>query len=169
MASHPYAARSPQNLSLVTGLKVQLRVIGALILRELHTRYGRNNIGYLWLIGEPLMLATVISLVHMSGGSHSTSDVNPMAFALTGYCIFIIFRGIFSRSEGAIEANQPLLHHHTVTITDIVVSRSIIDAVGSSIAFVILFSIACMVGLAQPPERPLHLIAGFLFMFWWSL
>jgi capsular polysaccharide transport system permease protein len=30
-------------------LDVQRRVIGALIMRELHTRFGRDNIGYAWI------------------------------------------------------------------------------------------------------------------------
>ncbi|WP_380787646.1 ABC transporter permease [Sphingomonas sp. R86521] len=156
------------HVSLLKGVKVQLRVIGALVLRELHTRYGRSNIGYLWLIGEPLMLASVISLLHMGSDAHS-GGISPMAFTLSGYCLFCVFRGIFTRAEGAIEANQSLLHHHVVTIADIVVARAVIDAVGAALAFAILFSLVCVVGLAEPPERPLHLIAGFLFMFWWSL
>ena len=30
-------------------LTLQADVIGALVLRELHSRFGRNNVGYLWL------------------------------------------------------------------------------------------------------------------------
>ncbi len=169
MASSSSALSHPPRPSLAVGLKVQLRVIGALILRDLHTRYGRSNIGYLWLIGEPMMLAAVISLLHMNSPTHFASDINPAVFMLTGYTIFTIFRGIFNRAEGAIENNQQLLHHHTVTITDIMLARAVIDAVGSFMALVILFSLAWMVGWAQPPERPLHLMAGVGFMVWWSM
>ena len=35
------------------------RVIGALLLRELLTRYGRNNIGFLWLFVEPRVLEEI--------------------------------------------------------------------------------------------------------------
>ena len=31
-------------------LIIQINVIKALILREIITRYGRNNIGFLWLL-----------------------------------------------------------------------------------------------------------------------
>ena len=44
----------PPSASFASALATQFRVIGALILRELHTRYGRENIGYLWMIGEPM-------------------------------------------------------------------------------------------------------------------
>lgn len=54
---------------VASAISIQARVIGALILRELHTRYGRENIGYLWLVAEPLMLGTVISLLHNQGAA----------------------------------------------------------------------------------------------------
>ncbi len=155
--------------SILSGIKVQGRVLGALILRELHMRYGRSNIGYLWLIAEPLMLATVITLMHMNGSGHHATEIHPAAFMATGYCVFIIFRGIFSRAEGAIEANQPLLHHHVVTITDILLARSAIDAIGCIVAFSILFTLGVTLGITPLPERPLHLFAGIGFMVWWSV
>ncbi len=36
-------------------LDVQLRVIRALVLRELMTRFGRHSLGFFWVIGEPLI------------------------------------------------------------------------------------------------------------------
>ena len=38
-----------ENPSLIDSLRVQRRVLGALFLREALTRYGRHNIGFLWL------------------------------------------------------------------------------------------------------------------------
>ena len=36
--------------SLRRSATIQLRVIHALVMREVLTRYGRHNIGFLWLI-----------------------------------------------------------------------------------------------------------------------
>ena len=44
--------------------RTQLRVIGALMLRELHTRFGRHNLGYLWLVGEPFILSVGVVVIH---------------------------------------------------------------------------------------------------------
>ena len=117
-------------------LATQARVIGALIMRELHTRYGRENIGYLWLIADPLMLGTVISILHNRGGTHS--GTNPAAFAMVGYTIFILFRSMINRSEGAITANAPLLFHRMVTVLDICISRALLELAGTTMAFFIL-------------------------------
>jgi len=36
--------------SLREGWRIQARVIGALMIRELNTRFGRDNIGFLWIM-----------------------------------------------------------------------------------------------------------------------
>lgn len=137
-------------------------------MRELHTRYGRENIGYLWLIGEPLMLGTVITVLH-SGGAVHAGGVSPATFAMVGYTVFIMFRGTVNRSEGAIEANAPLLYHRMVTVMDITLSRALLEAAGTIMAFLILFSFSIAIGYADFPPRPLSLLAGIGYVFWISL
>ena len=44
-------------------LLIQKKGIGALLMREIITRYGRNNIGFLWLFVEPLLLTLVMVLM----------------------------------------------------------------------------------------------------------
>jgi capsular polysaccharide transport system permease protein len=102
MSSRPL---KPHPRSLSDAFAVQMRVIGALIMRELHTRYGRENIGYLWMILEPALLATGVAAIHVGSGSHYSSDIRPVPFTVIGYGVFIIFRGIFTRAEGTIEIN----------------------------------------------------------------
>jgi ABC-type polysaccharide/polyol phosphate export permease len=43
------------------GVKVQARVLRALMIRELMMRYGRGNIGFLWLVLEPMLLCAASS------------------------------------------------------------------------------------------------------------
>lgn len=155
---------------LYDAFQTQMRVIGALIMRELHTRFGRENIGYLWLIAEPMMLASVIGSLHMSGG-HSAygSDIQPLPFTIVGYTTFIVFRGIVNRAEGAIEVNAPLLYHHMVTIVDIVLSRAVIEVAGCLLAYAILTIILTGLGLSQFPVRPIYTILAFMYISWVSI
>ena len=44
-------------------------------MREMHTRYGKENIGPLWLIIEPILLASMIGLLHARGGRLHTGDM----------------------------------------------------------------------------------------------
>ena len=42
--------------TLQRGLDSQLAVVNALILRETRTRFGRNRLGYLWAVIEPVLV-----------------------------------------------------------------------------------------------------------------
>ncbi|MDB5662282.1 MAG: Capsular polysaccharide transport system permease protein [Sphingomonas bacterium] len=167
MSSHPLAP--PPRASFFKALAIQNRVIGALMMRELHTRYGRENIGYLWLIGEPLMLASVIGMLHMNGHTEYGSDIRPLPFTVVGYTLFIMFRGIVNRSEGAIEANAPLLYHRMVTVSDIVFSRALLEAAGTFMAYAVMMVLLSGIGWASLPVRPLYVVAAVGLMFWISL
>ncbi|TVV73393.1 ABC transporter [Sphingomonas solaris] len=137
-------------------------------MRELHTRYGRENVGYLWVIGEPLTLASAIALIHIGESSHYAGDMRPVPFAVLGYCVFIMFRSTFSRAEGALEANMPLMYHRMVTIFDIMISRALLEAAGTFLCLVILMGFLISIDYADPPERPLWMIAAIGYMFWFS-
>jgi capsular polysaccharide transport system permease protein len=149
-------------------LALQCNVIGALLMRELHTRYGRENVGYLWVIGEPLMLASMIALLHAGQPTHYANDMAPVPFSVMGYCIFILFRGLFNRAEGALEANAPLLYHKMVTVFDIMFARALLELVGTALSLVVLTALLISLGLADWPPRPLWLMLGVFFMFWFG-
>lgn len=165
----PSAATLPPSTKtpFLKALTIQSRVVGALLMRELHTRYGRDNIGYLWLIGEPLMLGGVIASLHSSGGTHS-NGVNPAVFAMVGYTVFILFRAIVNRSEGAIDSNAPLLYHRMVQVMDFTVARALLELAGTLIAFTILYGFCYLIGIAEAPARPLVLLEGIGYVFWVS-
>jgi len=155
----------------VDGFDVQRHVIGALILRELHTRYGRDNIGYLWMLAEPMILAASVAIIHVgyggTGGEHG-SDLRAVPFTLMGYCVFMIFRSIVSRSETALESNKALLFHRMVTIFDILLSRALLEFLSTIAALVILLTGAAALGLGSLPARPLLLLTGILLFTWFS-
>ena len=156
--------------SFLKALTVQTRVLGALILRELHTRYGRENVGYLWMFLEPMMLATVIGLLHYETGHTAYGgDIKPLPFGVIGYTTFILFRGIVNRAEGAIEANAPLLYHRSVTVLDIVLARAMLEFAAIFSTFTIIMTLIVFVGLADPPARPLYLMLGWCLMWLYCL
>lgn len=149
------------------GLRVQGNVVGALLMRELHTRYGRENIGYLWVFLEPLSLASAVALLHLGHGVPH-SNIHPVPFSILGYSLFIMFRGMVSRAEGALESNMPLLYHRRVTIFDMMLARNILEAAGTIIAFAVLMSVTAVVGWAAPPARLFELLVGIFMLFSFS-
>lgn len=149
-------------------LDVQRSVLGALIMRELHTRYGRENIGYAWLIVEPMLLAASVAVLHGSAEAHAGQDLLPVPFALGGYCMFMVFRSVIGRAESTLEANKPLLFHHMVTIFDMLVARALLEGASTLLALVMLLGLSWALGFGGAPASPLLMLAAFGYMLWFS-
>src|SRR4051812_47811145 len=100
--------------SLLRAFALQRRVIGALLLREVITRYGRHNIGFVWLFVEPMLFTLgVTALWTVLKATHGAS-VSIAAFALTGYSSILLWRNCSSRVVHAIAVNHSLLYHRNV-------------------------------------------------------
>ena len=83
--------------ALANGLGIQLRVIKALMLRELTTRFGRENIGFLWIMAEPLLFAILVGLLWRAMKGPLEYGVDIVAFVVTGYIPLVLFRSTISR------------------------------------------------------------------------
>jgi len=140
----------------------QIRVIGALIIREMHTRFGHHRLGYLSLFVEPLILGGMISLIHGSafGGDNLR---NTFEFFSIGYVIFFAFRGMVSRAPATIGSNRGLLYHRQVTLPDLFYARHIIEAV-SCVGVVTIFSVVAIAFGGEVPAAPIKMLSAVVLM-----
>jgi capsular polysaccharide transport system permease protein len=155
--------------SLMQGLAVQTRTIGALIMRELHTRFGRDNIGYLWLFLEPALLATGVALIHVWFGLRLPFGMQVVPFYVTGYTAYLLFRSTANRAGTTLEANGSLLYHRSVTIFDMLLARALLETVATMMAGLLLIAGATAVGLAHLPADPLLFLVGWMLNLWFCL
>lgn len=153
---------------LMSGLRTQGSVIRALALRELQQRFGRSNIGYLWVVAEPMLLASVVTALNSVVNHNLGVGISAFTFMLTGYSIYIIFRNTFNRAESALHTSGALLYHRMVTPFDIMVAKSLVETLGCLSAMAILQSVGIMLGLAEPPARPIYLFGAVALFAWWS-
>jgi capsular polysaccharide transport system permease protein len=148
--------------------RTQANVIGALIMRELHTRFGRENIGYLWIFAEPMLLAAAVALLHAGQHLPLSGNIRPVPFAISGYALFILFRSTVSRAETLLEANRPLLHHRQVTLFDMLAARALLEVASIAAVLVALIGGAVMLGLADLPADFVIVLAALLLIGWFS-
>ena len=107
-------------LSFFQSLAIQGRVLHALMMRELITRFGRDNLGVLWLIGEPMIFTLgVATLWSAAGLAHGGTGIPIVAFAVTGYSSVLMWRNAATRCSAGIEQNKALLFHRSVLIIDV--------------------------------------------------
>ena len=147
---------------------VQRRVIGALLLRELLTRYGRNNIGFLWLFVEPMLFTLAITAFWSATRPLHNSNIPIVAFALTGFSSLLLWRNMPSRCIEAVKNNMSLLYHRQVRIIDIYLSRIALELMATTTSFVVLGIIFFAFGWLLPPEDPLQVLGGWLLLAWFG-
>jgi ABC-2 type transport system permease protein/capsular polysaccharide transport system permease protein len=132
------------------------------------TRYGRHNIGFLWLFVEPMTFTLgVTALWTLTGASHGSS-LPIVAFALTGYSCVLLWRNMPGRTIGAIKPNLSLMYHRHVKVLDVLLARLLLEGAGATISFVILSVIFISIGTISPPEDVLQVIGGWLVLAWFG-
>lgn len=147
---------------------VQWRVIKALLMREILTRYGRHNIGFLWLFVEPMLFTTgVTTLWTLTKGVHG-STLPIVAFAVTGYSAVLLWRNMPSRCIGAIEPNLALMYHRNVRVIDVFFARLLLEGGGATISFVTLSIFYIYLGWLDLPVDVLMVAAGWLMTAWFG-
>lgn len=151
-----------------TPWQIQRRVLSALVMRELLTRYGRNNIGFLWLFLEPMLFILVITAFWIAARSIHGSAIPITAFALTGYSSVLLWRNMVSRCINAIETNKALLYHRQVTVTDVYFARVILEFLAVSTSFVALAIIMYMFDWMKAPEDAFQVLQGWLALSWFG-
>ena len=151
-----------------SGWTIGRRVISALILRELLTRYGRNNIGFLWLFVEPMLFVLIITALWTATRSIHGSAIPIVAFALTGYSSLLLWRGMPNRCIGALQSNMPLLYHRQITIADVYVARILLEFMAVSTSFVALGIAFYAMDWVPAPEDAMQVLGGWLLLAWFG-
>jgi len=161
-----YAGEPSGEQSLARSWTVQRRVIGALLMREILTRYGRHNIGFLWLFVEPMLFTLGVTALWTFAKAAHGSSLPIVAFALTGYSSVLLWRNMPGRCISALEPNLSLLYHRHVKIIDIYYSRLTLEAMGATISFVALALLFISINWLAPPEDVLKVFAAWVMLTW---
>ncbi|MDZ4362852.1 ABC transporter permease [Brevundimonas sp.] len=138
------------------------RVVGALMMRELITRYGRRGLGFVWLIGEPLLFCLGVLVLWSVIRPDYEHGVRLGPFVMTGYMALLLFRHQIGFSLAALQSNIGLLHHRAVTALHIYASRNLLEFLGATGAFVVVYAILMTLGQVSLPHDWLLLYFGWI-------
>jgi ABC-type polysaccharide/polyol phosphate export permease len=147
---------------------IQRRVIHALLMREILTRFGRHNIGFLWLFFEPMLFTLGVTAIWSFSGAAHGSDLPIAAFAITGYSSVLLWRNMPGRCIGSIAPNLALMYHRHVKVIDIFAARLLLEGAGATISFVMLACLFSFVGFIKPPEDIGKIVLAWLLLAWFG-
>jgi capsular polysaccharide transport system permease protein len=144
------------------GWDAQARVVKALLLRELTTRFGRENIGFLWMMVEPLLFAVLVGVMWTYLKGSDEHGVGIIAFVASGYIPLTFLRHSFTRCISIFLVNGSLLYHRQVKVTDFILARVLIEFIGATMAWVFIAFALGILGYIPVPAYPGMMVAGWL-------
>ena len=143
---------------------LQCRVLHALILRELKSRYGDRRLGFAWALFEPMIFMSVFVLGFQLIGQGAPSGIPAALFFIAGISPFFMFREIFSEVVQGTRGQQSLLMFPQVTRMDLLVAKVIVNSLVSISVFLLLVIGLYFAGITFHVEDPLGVMTGFSLM-----
>jgi capsular polysaccharide transport system permease protein len=155
--------------SLNRSFATQCRVVKALLFREILTRYGRHNIGFLWLFFEPMLFTLGITALWTFTKSSHGSTLPIIPFAVIGYSSVLVWRNSANRVSKAIEPNLSLLYHRNVKVIDLFAARLILEIMGASISFILLSLFFMATDLMSTPVDIFMMMQAWALLTWFAI
>jgi capsular polysaccharide transport system permease protein len=118
------------------------RTVGALMLREMTTTYGRSPGGYLWAFLEPVGSIAMLTLV-ISSGLKLTQPSLGISFAMfyaTGMLVFTLYVRLQQKVAQSIVYSRSLLLYPSVKFFDTIVARSLLNLITQGAVMAVVFA-----------------------------
>ncbi len=123
-------------------------VIGALMLREMATSYGRHPGGYAWAIAEPVGGITLLTVIFSLAFTAPPLGSSFALFYASGYLLFSAYLNVSNKIAVAIRFSKPLLFYPAVRFSDPILARFVLNAlVEILVIFVVLGGIVLLWGI----------------------
>lgn len=125
-------------------ITIQLRVLFALMMREMTTRFGRSWGGYLWALLEPAGTVALLTVVMSQVARHPPLGASfPLYFA-SGYMAFHIYMDVSRNVSQSIKVNRPLLSFPRVTLLDVLIARFTLQALTAVSVFTVVMALLAL-------------------------
>jgi capsular polysaccharide transport system permease protein len=154
-----------EHTRLFRGWRNQFRTIQALMVRDIMMRYGRDNIGFAWVILEPMILTIGVMFVWSVMG-HESKGVKVVEIVLTGYMPLTLWRHLTGPVCGMFRNSSGMLFHRQITLLDLVFARQAIEIIGTTTALLVVYSTLSLLGFIDGLHRLDLIFLGWLMMAW---
>jgi capsular polysaccharide transport system permease protein len=139
-----------------------VRVVAALVLREMTSTYGRKPGGYIWSILEPVAGIALMTWIFTTlGFRHPALGTNFAIFYATGLLPFYTYTNVSQKVAQALGYSRQLLAYPRVTVVDALVARYVLNLMTQLlVAYLVLAGLRVMMDTGTQLV-PSHVILGF--------
>ncbi|MCA0421973.1 MAG: ABC transporter permease [Proteobacteria bacterium] len=159
-------SRPPRRkFTAMDAFRTQLRVLGALILREIQGRFGRAKLGYLWALFEPLAhISLLVAIIQFTAKGDPPIGNSFALFYFTGIIPYHLFTHTGGALMFAVRANRQLLQLPPVTTLDVFMSRAILEIATEFFVALVLLSAFALLGYDAMPKDILNFMLTFILL-----
>ena len=151
---------------VIRGFKIQGRNARALMLRDMMVRYGRENIGFVWLILEPMILTVGVMIFWTITAGSTKHGVKVVEFILTGYMPLTLWRHLTNSMITLFRRSAGLLYHRTISLLDLVYAKAALEFLATTMAFLVMWGVLYSIGFASGIADLGTLMIGWFMMAW---
>jgi capsular polysaccharide transport system permease protein len=143
-------------------IQTHTRVVSALLIREMSTRFGSKPGGYLWALLDPLAHVAFLSLIFMAIAHTPPLGTSFPLFFATGYIGFQFYQASAGYLNTAVNSNRALLSYPNVAPIDTISARYLLQLVTTIVVgFCILWPLVASLKV-QPTIDFIHLIEAVI-------
>jgi capsular polysaccharide transport system permease protein len=157
----PLVAR-PGGSSLYELLQIHGRILAALIIRDVQTRFFGTALGFILAILWPVSHIFLLIFINGALGRPAPyGDSAPLFFA-TGLLPFMCFNYMSRFTCLGVMMNKPLLGFPIVKVGDILIARGILEVLNAAVVVIVTIVILTAMGVNIWPPRPLEAMYAML-------
>lgn len=133
-------------------VRMQFRVIVALMLRDIRTRFFGNGLGYVVAIAWPLVHILILLSIFTLFGRSSPYGESMTIFFATALVPFMTFMYMSRFTMLSVIFNRPLLVFPTIKVLDILLARTFLEILGSCCSILLLLAVFWSLGIDFMPQ-----------------
>jgi capsular polysaccharide transport system permease protein len=133
-------------------------------MREIITRFGREGLGFAWLVAEPLAFCFGVMVLWSFTKPAYEHGIRLAPFVMTAYMSLILIRHLIGYLAGALQGNMGLLYHRQIGPLHIFSARILLEFAGATIAYAIVYVFLLAVGQVNLPSNYLLLYFGWFLL-----
>ncbi len=155
------SARQP----LLPAILRQARITAALMSRDMLSRYGRNKLGYVWAVLQPLIFVLTLTLIFRVIDRGVPLGMTVETFLVTGIVPLIcFFMNLQARVAGAVKSGKNLLFFREISRPVMLLSATVLEFVTGVIVMLVILGGLVVFGWEVAIEDPLVVLAALATM-----
>ena len=139
----------------------QRRVMGAVMLRNMRTRFFGHGLGYLIVIAWPLAHILLLVLIHGGTGRAPAYGDSAVLFVATGVVPFIAFSYTSRFMMVSLLTTKPLLAFPEVKVLDVLIAAALLESLASCCVLLFVVALGWAFNVFVWPHDVFDVASGF--------